>query len=99
FVTLTDYDVHTMWVQEGVDHYFVGTEAMAYALKAKGIGEAEVTASGIPLVPVFSQSYPSRPDMRRKLGLDQLQPGVFHACRCAGRHCNKEKKHERHQGF
>jgi len=33
FVTLTDYDIHVMWIQPGVDGYFVATDEMAYALR------------------------------------------------------------------
>jgi processive 1,2-diacylglycerol beta-glucosyltransferase len=68
-VALTDYDVHTMWIAPGVDHYFVATEEVAYALRAKGVGNAEVSVTGIPLMPVFARRYPSKPAMRRHLGL------------------------------
>jgi processive 1,2-diacylglycerol beta-glucosyltransferase len=69
YVTLTDYDIHTMWIQEGVDHYFVATDEMAYALQRKGIGNATVSVTGIPIMPVFARSYPDRRVMRKKLGL------------------------------
>lgn len=68
-VTLTDYDIHTMWIQPGVDHYYVATEEMAFALREKGIGDAEVHVTGIPLMPAFSQTYPKRTALRKKLGL------------------------------
>jgi processive 1,2-diacylglycerol beta-glucosyltransferase len=70
FITLTDYDIHTMWIQDGADHYFVATEEMAFGLREKGIGDASVHVTGIPLMPVFAQHYPSRKDMRRQLGLN-----------------------------
>ncbi len=69
-VVLTDYDVHTMWITPGVDQYFVATEEVAYALRAKGVGDAAVSATGIPLMPVFSKRYPSQQAMRRHLGLN-----------------------------
>ena len=69
-VVITDYDIHTMWVQAGVDRYCVATEEMAHALHAKGIGEAAVQVTGIPIMPVFAESYPERPVMRRRLGLN-----------------------------
>ena len=55
FVTLTDYDIHAMWIQEGVDRYFVATDEMAHALQETGIGSAKVSVTGIPIMPVFSQ--------------------------------------------
>lgn len=76
YVVLTDYDVHTMWIQEGVDGYFVATEEMAYALRARGT-DAHITVTGIPVLPAFARTYPSRPDMRRQLGLDPSRPAVL----------------------
>jgi processive 1,2-diacylglycerol beta-glucosyltransferase len=76
FVTLTDYDIHTMWLHEGVDGYFVATDEMAYALRAKGT-QASIEATGIPIMPVFSRQWPQRPEMRRRLGLDAGMPAVL----------------------
>jgi len=47
----------------------VATDAMAYALREKGIGASQVSVTGIPLMPVSAETYPSAPTMRRKLGL------------------------------
>lgn len=76
-VVLTDYDIHTMWVQKGVERYFVATEEMAYALRRHGVGEAEVHVTGIPILPAFSETYPPRPAMRRKLGLPDAPATVL----------------------
>ena len=76
-VVLTDYDIHTMWIQRGVDHYFVATEGMAYALREKGIWDATVSVTGIPVMPVFSRIGRSgKAAMRRKLGLRADAPTV-----------------------
>ncbi|MBN2710963.1 MAG: glycosyltransferase [Planctomycetes bacterium] len=77
YVTLTDYDIHTMWIQSGVDMYSVATEEMAFALREKGIGDAGVKVTGIPIMPIFSAKYPSRDKMREKLGLRQGVPTVL----------------------
>ena len=77
FVTLTDYDIHTMWIQEGVDRYFVATDEMAHALERTGIGNAKVSVTGIPIMPVFSQPHPAPQAMRRKLGLRPEPPTVL----------------------
>jgi len=76
-VVLTDYDIHTMWIQDGVDHYFVATDAMAYALHVKGIGDAGVSVTGIPVMPDFGRDYPGRAEMRRRLGLRAEPPTVL----------------------
>lgn len=68
-VVLTDYDIHTMWLQKGVDRYFVATDAMAYALTVKGTGEATVSATGIPVMEAFSRDYGEKDGMRKALGL------------------------------
>ena len=73
FIALTDYDIHTMWIQDGVDHYFEATDEMAHALRAKGIGTAEVSITGIPVMPVFAEAFSDRRAMRRRLGL-QVRP-------------------------
>jgi len=77
FVTLTDYDIHTMWVQPGADGYFVATDEMAHALRAKGVGDATVAVTGIPIMPVFAKRYPGKAAMRRRLGLRPEPPTVL----------------------
>jgi len=74
FVALTDYDIHAMWLAEGVDHYFVATRAMAYALQAAGVAPQAVSVTGIPIPPVFSHTCPGRGQMRRTLGLRPEAP-------------------------
>ena len=77
FVTLTDYDIHAMWIQEGVDRYFVATDEMAHALQETGIGSAKVSVTGIPIMPVFSQPQLAPRAMRLKLGLRAEPPTVL----------------------
>lgn len=77
YVTLTDYDIHTMWIQDGVDRYFVATDAMEHALRSKGIGDADVGVTGIPIMPVFAKDFPPRTEMRRRLGLETETPTVL----------------------
>jgi len=76
-VTLTDYDIHIMWIQEGVDRYFVATDEMAYVLRAKGIGQATVGATGIPIMPAFAKRSPGKKRMRQKLGLRPTPPTML----------------------
>ncbi|MFO7973984.1 MAG: glycosyltransferase, partial [Candidatus Hydrogenedentota bacterium] len=67
---LTDYNIHSMWIQPGVDAYFVASDEMAHALQEKGVGKASVEVTGIPILPDFAKDYPPREDMRRALGLN-----------------------------
>ncbi len=70
YTILTDYDIHSMWIQDGVDGYFVASPEMAHALREKGVGDAAIEVTGIPILPEFAQKYPSRDEMRRRLGLN-----------------------------
>lgn len=70
YTILTDYDIHSMWIQPGVDAYFVASGEMAYALHEKGVDTASVEVTGIPILPDFAKDYPPREAMRRALGLN-----------------------------
>jgi processive 1,2-diacylglycerol beta-glucosyltransferase len=74
-LAITDFTVHRFWVQPGVARYFVATDAMAAELRAR-VPSARVTASGIPIAPVFAAA-PSRPEARHELGLDPRRPVVI----------------------
>ncbi len=76
-VVLTDYDIHAMWLQHGIDHYHVATEEMAFALSMKEYGEDTVHVSGIPVMPDFNADYPDRAAMRERLGLIPERPTVL----------------------
>lgn len=65
----TDYGVHDLWVQPGVDHYCVASPEMRAALCAAGVEEARIDVTGIPLMPGFRHP-PSREEARSALGID-----------------------------
>ena len=76
-IVLTDYDIHTMWIQRGADRYFVATDGMAYALRKKGIEDATVSVTGIPVMPAFAGGGGGdKAAARRKLGLREDVPAV-----------------------
>ncbi len=76
-VLLTDYEIHTMWLQDGVDRYFVATQEMAFALEAKGMGNARVDVTGIPTLPAFTANVPAVAELRKKLNLHPDRPTVL----------------------
>jgi len=51
----TDFDTHRLWVNQPCDHYFTATEEGAAYLVHWGIPAKDVTVTGIPIHPVFSQ--------------------------------------------
>jgi len=68
-VVITDYDVHTMWLQKGIDHYCVASDEMAYALRMKEGDLPRVDVTGIPVLHEFSVEYPPAAEMRKRLGM------------------------------
>jgi processive 1,2-diacylglycerol beta-glucosyltransferase len=51
----TDFETHRMWVNQPCDHYFTATEEGAANLEQWGIPAADISVSGIPVHPDFSQ--------------------------------------------
>jgi UDP-N-acetylglucosamine:LPS N-acetylglucosamine transferase len=73
---LTDFGVHDLWVQPGIDHYCVATSQMQAALYGAGVPESRVSVTGIALMPGF-RHLPSRDEARRALGLDPARPVIL----------------------
>jgi processive 1,2-diacylglycerol beta-glucosyltransferase len=67
-VVVTDLDVHAMWLCNHAEHYFVALEETKVHLVAIGVPESNVTVSGIPIDPVFTEPKDALA-MRRKHGL------------------------------
>lgn len=72
----TDFEAHRMWVNEPCEHYFTATEEGAVGLSAWGIPLEKITATGIPIHPVFAQPK-DRAEMVRKHGLSGDRPIVL----------------------
>jgi len=53
---VTDMDVHAWWYQQPTDHYFVPRSLAKYQLHADGVPEDDITVSGIPIMPQFSDT-------------------------------------------
>lgn len=53
FVQVTDFDLHAMWVQAGVDGYFVGCDEVAFQLRRAGVAAERITVSGLAVMPAF----------------------------------------------
>jgi processive 1,2-diacylglycerol beta-glucosyltransferase len=56
FTVTTDFETHRLWVNQPCDHYFSATEEGAAYLRHWGVPAADVTVTGIPIHPVFSQA-------------------------------------------
>lgn len=51
----TDFETHRLWVNQPCDHYFTATDEGRAYLQHWGVPAEDITVSGIPIHPVFSQ--------------------------------------------
>ena len=69
WVSVTDFDVHQLWSHEYLTGYCVAAEEIAWRIRERGIGQAQVAVTGIPIMPAFAQRL-DRATCARELGLD-----------------------------
>ena len=68
YVVVTDYDVHTQWINKKAAGYFVGAEHVKVLLARHGYPADKIRVTGIPIHPVFAQEVaPSASDKPRLL--------------------------------
>ena len=72
WVQVTDFDVHQMWVHNGITGYFAGNEEVAYRLRDKGIASDAICVSGIPVMAEFGQAM-DRAACANELGIDPVR--------------------------
>lgn len=68
---VTDYHVHSFWIHQGVDMYFIPAPDLAYALVQSGIAEDRIKPVGIPIRSQFRQKLDTA-EAKNKLGLEGL---------------------------
>ncbi|HEV3301861.1 MAG TPA: glycosyltransferase [Planctomycetaceae bacterium] len=51
----TDFETHRLWVNQPCDHYFSATSEGAAYLRHWGVPPGDISVTGIPIHPVFSQ--------------------------------------------
>ncbi len=73
---LTDYAAHAYWIHPEVDLYLVASPETKSELTRRGVDEARIRVTGIPIDPRFSQ-LPSRETARRRLRLREDRPVIF----------------------
>jgi len=71
----TDFETHRMWVNQPCDHYFTATDEGAAYLTYWGVPAKDISVTGIPIHPVFSEEKdPSA--CRQRLGLGDDRPVI-----------------------
>jgi len=73
---ITDHTDHSYWLHPYTDRYIVASERVRDALLSHGIGESQITVTGIPIRPEFGMNM-DRVKLRDKLGLDRDRPIVL----------------------
>jgi processive 1,2-diacylglycerol beta-glucosyltransferase len=68
-IVVTDYDVHSMWLCQTVDRYYVAMDEAKEYLARIGVPREKLLVTGIPIDPLFATPV-SRSDARKQLGLD-----------------------------
>src|SRR3954463_5883698 len=79
WVTVTDFDVHRLWIHEHMAGYFAASDEVAYRMASKGVAPSNLHVTGIPIMPAFSapsaRTAPmDKAECARSLGLDPSRP-------------------------
>jgi processive 1,2-diacylglycerol beta-glucosyltransferase len=69
WVQVTDFDLHTLWVQDRMSGYFAANDEVAWRMEDRGIPRDTIHVTGIPIMPVFGAPLP-RKECALDLGLD-----------------------------
>jgi processive 1,2-diacylglycerol beta-glucosyltransferase len=69
WVQVTDFDLHRMWVHQGMQGYFAANHEVAFRMQAHGIPAENIHVTGIPIMPAFAQNL-ERNVCAKEFGLD-----------------------------
>ncbi|MBA2480064.1 MAG: galactosyldiacylglycerol synthase [Planctomycetes bacterium] len=69
WVAVTDFDVHALWVHQGMTGYCAAAEEIAWRMRDRGLEATRIAVTGIPIMPAFRERLP-REECVRELGLD-----------------------------
>lgn len=72
-IVVTDLDVHAMWLCRTFHRYFVALEESKVHLQVLGLPGDNITVSGIPIDPAFSEQR-DRAELRAEAGFDNERP-------------------------
>lgn len=76
WVQVTDFDLHRMWVQQGMAGYFAGSEEVAFRMRAQGIPSHRIHVTGIPVMPSFGE-HREREMCAKEFGIDPVRKTVL----------------------
>ncbi len=73
YCVVTDFAVHSLWINKNVHKYYVASEGEKRVLKHHKIKESDIMLTGIPVHPRFAKSY-KKSILREKLKLETRTP-------------------------
>ncbi|MBI2931037.1 MAG: glycosyltransferase [Planctomycetes bacterium] len=76
FLVVTDFDVHSAWINPAAAGYFVASEQVKWQVEGYGIPADRVHVTGIPIMPAFSRRR-GRAVVLREVGLAPKAPVVL----------------------
>lgn len=76
YAVVTDFALHSFWIVEEVDAYFVGSDEVRRELLTRGAKVKDIYAPGIPVDPVF-ESLPLQNELREKLSIQKDIPTIL----------------------
>ncbi len=69
WVQVTDFDLHRIWVHDGMAGYFSANEEVAFRIHAQGIARQSIHVAGIPIMPAFAHIL-DRAECAREFDID-----------------------------
>lgn len=76
YAVVTDFALHSFWIVEEVNAYFVASQEVRRELETRGAGIKDIYLTGIPVDPSFA-SLPLQSEMRDKLNLSRELPTIL----------------------
>lgn len=57
WVQVTDFDLHRMWIHQGLQGYFCANDEIADRLQQQNLESTQIHATGIPVMPAFGKAW------------------------------------------
>jgi processive 1,2-diacylglycerol beta-glucosyltransferase len=73
WVVVTDFDIHALWVHQGLTGYCAAAEEIVWRMRDRGLADTRIEVTGIPIMPAFGQPL-DRAACAKALGLDPRRP-------------------------
>lgn len=76
WVVVTDFDVHSLWIHQGLAGYFAASDEVKWRMADRGLLARNVHVTGIPIMPQFGEPL-DRALCAREIGLDPARRTVL----------------------